>query len=306
VGRRNPKPEISGRLFYLPAGVTLGAYDGFFGPGRGPAENRYHPVQHSGKVTTALQLPERGAMNQVMQVLRSHRSVRKFTDKPVADELIEEIVRCGQAAATSSNLQAATVIRIRSADTRHEIARLAGDQAYVATAGAFLIFCADLNRARRACSMQGGEFVAGMTEHFIIATVDVALFAQNCAVAAESAGLGICYIGGIRNDPERVGTLLDLPDQVYPVFGFCLGYPAQDPEVKPRLPLSVILKEERYRETDDPDGIRLYDEKLRRYYRMRTGGTKDSCWTKEMSALVGRESRPHMRGFLQSRGFSMK
>ena len=241
-----------------------------------------------------------------MQLLQSHRSIRKFTDKPVDDDMIDEIIRCGQAAATSSNLQATTVIRVRKADTRREIARLSGDQEYVSTAGAFLMFCADLNRSRRACEMQKGNFVTGMTEHFIIATIDVALFAQNCAVAAESSGLGICYIGGIRNDPQRVVTLLDLPDQVYPVFGFCLGYPAQDPEVKPRLPLPVILKEDRYQQSDDREGIKVYDEQLRNYYRTRTGGTKDSCWTQEMKILVGRESRPHMRGFLKSRGFTMK
>lgn len=245
-------------------------------------------------------------MNPVMQLLKSHRSIRKFTDQPVDDDLIHEIVRCGQAASTSSNLQATTVILVRKAETRREIARVAGDQKYVTTAGAFLVFCADLNRSRRACKMQSGDFVAGMTEHFILATVDVALFAQNCAIAAESSGLGICYIGGIRNDPERVSVLLDLPDQVYPVFGFCLGYPAQDPEVKPRLPLSVVLKEERYSKSDDTDGILVYDKQLRSYYRSRTGGSKDSCWTQEMKDLVGKESRPHMRGFLQSRGFSMK
>jgi len=245
-------------------------------------------------------------MNPVMQLLQSHRSIRKFTDKPVDEDMIDEIIRCGQAAATSSNLQATTVIRVRKTETRREIARLAGDQEHVTTAGAFLMFCADLNRSRRACEMQSGDFVPGMTEHFIIATIDVALFAQNCAIAAESTGLGICYIGGIRNDPERVVALLDLPDQVYPAFGFCLGYPAQDPEVKPRLPLPVVLKEDRYQKSDDTEGIMAYDEQLRNYYRTRTGGTKNSCWTQEMKELVGKESRPHMRGFLKSRGFTMK
>jgi len=245
-------------------------------------------------------------MNPVMQLLQSHRSIRKFTDEPVDDKVITKIVRCGQAAATSSNLQATTVVRVRKAETRRKIAQVAGNQEYVSTAGAFLVFCADLNRPRRACEMQGGDFVVGMTEHFIIATVDVALFAQNCAIAAESSGLGICYIGGIRNDPEIVSALLELPDQVYPVFGFCLGYPAQDPEVKPRMPLSVVLKEERYYDSDDATGIMAYDKQIRNYYNTRTGGNKDSCWTQEMMALVGRESRPHMREFLKSRGFTMK
>ncbi len=245
-------------------------------------------------------------MNQVIQILQSHRSIRKFADQAIDDEMLHQIIQCGQAAATSSNLQATTVINVKQAETRKEISKLAGNQEYVVTAGAFLVFCADLNRSRLACELQGGTFVTGMTEHFIIATVDVALFAQNCAVAAESLGLGICYIGGIRNDPGKVSSMLELPDQVYPVFGFCLGYPVQDPEIKPRLPLSVVLKEERYDDSKDRAGILSYDKKLQQYYQTRTSGAKKSCWTLEMKELVGKESRPHMKDFLKSCGFSMK
>ncbi|SMF26632.1 oxygen-insensitive NADPH nitroreductase [Pseudogulbenkiania subflava] len=245
-------------------------------------------------------------MNPVIQLLKSHRSIRKFTDQPVCDETINEIVACGQAAATSSNIQATTVIRVRDPETREKIAALSGGQAYVASAGAFLVYCADLHRPQLACEMQGGQFSEGMTEHFIIATVDAALAAQNSVIAAESLGLGICYIGGIRNHPQEISELLGLPEHVYPVFGLCLGFPAQDPEIKPRLPLPVVLKDERYQNHNDLDGIKAYDEQLRAYYRSRTGGTKDSCWSVEMKGLVGKESRPHMRDFLARRGFSMK
>ena len=65
-----------------------------------------------------------------------------------------------------------------------------------------------------------------MTEHFIIATVDVALSAQTTVIAAESMGLGICYIGALRNNPAEVSELLALPEHVYPVFGLCIGHPA--------------------------------------------------------------------------------
>lgn len=245
-------------------------------------------------------------MNEVTQLLKAHRSIRKFTDQSVSDGLINEIISCGQAAATSSNVQATTVIRVRAAEKREKLAELAGGQSYVAKAGAFLVFCADLHRPQLACEMQGGDFSRGMTEHFIIVTVDVALFAQNCVIAAESLGLGICYIGGIRNNPQPVSDLLGLPDQVYPLFGLCLGYSDQNPDVKPRLPLSVVLKEERYQSSNDLAGIRLYDAHIRAYYKARTGGTKNSCWSEEMKALVGKESRPHMVGFLAKRGFTMR
>lgn len=245
-------------------------------------------------------------MNEVTKLLKSHRSIRKFTAESISDELIDEIVSCGQAAATSSNVQATTVIRVRDRQKREKLAELAGGQGYVASAGAFLVFCADLLRPKQACELQGGAFSEGMTEHFIIATVDAALAAQNCVIAAESMGLGICYIGGIRNNPQEVSDLLSLPDHVYPVFGMCIGYPDQNSQVKPRLPLKTILKEEGYQPDSNLEGIREYDEQMRVYYRQRTGGKKESCWSEEMKALVGKESRPHMVSFLNRRGFLKK
>ena len=242
----------------------------------------------------------------VVDLLRSHRSIRKFTDDPIDDEMVEAIIAAGLSAATSSNLQGTTVIRVRNKATRAAIATLAGGQAHVESAGAFFVWCADLHRSATACELAGGELSAGMTEHFMIATVDCALAAQNAVVAAESLGLGICYTGGIRNDPQQVADLLELPAQVYPVFGLCLGWPDQDPDLKPRLPLSVTLKEETYDESNDVAGIETYDKRMRTYYRERTGGKVDRTWSSDMSALLGKESRPHMREFLARRGFTMR
>ena len=245
-------------------------------------------------------------MHDIHALLRSHRSIRKFVDEPMADETLAGIVRSAQSAATSSNLQATTVIRVRAPEVRSRLAEVAGGQRHIETAGAFTVWCADLNRTRQACEMAGGTMTSGMTEQFIIATVDVALAAQNAVVAAEAQGFGICYIGAIRNDPRTVADLLELPDQVYPVFGLCIGIPDQDPEVKPRLPVEVVLKDDVYDDAGDRERIRAYDETLRAYYRTRTGGTKDSSWTAEMARLVDGERRPHMRGFLAEQGFELR
>ena len=152
----------------------------------------------------------------------------------------------------------------------------------------------------------GKEFEGDYTEQFIIATVDVALMAQNLVIAAESVGLGICYIGGLRNNPQEVSDLLELPRGVYPVFGLCLGYPDQDPEVKPRLPLPVILKQERYNEEGDEEAIARYDETIREYYATRTGGGHGISWSEQVAMLLSEKSRPHMREFLAGQGFLFK
>ncbi len=242
----------------------------------------------------------------VIDLLRSHRSIRQFRDEAIDDDLVEKIVSAGLASATSSNLQGTTVIRVRNAETRSAIAELAGGQTYVETAAAFFVWCADLHRSSVACEMGGGEFHPGMTEHFIIAATDCAIAAQSAVVAAESVGLGICYIGGIRNDPAKMTDLLDLPEQVVPLFGLCLGWPDQDPALKPRLPISVTLKEETYLHDGDRAGIEAYDEKMRAYYLERTGGEVDRTWSSDMSALLGKESRPHMQSYLDGQGLNQK
>lgn len=244
--------------------------------------------------------------NPVIELLRAHRSIRKFEARVVDDDVVREIVACGQTAASSSNVQAVSVIQVKSPEKRQKLAELAGGQAYVASAGAFLVYCADLHRAAMACASQGGEFEPGMTEHFMIATIDVALSAQTAVIAAESMGLGICYIGGLRNNPAEVADLLQLPEQVYPVFGLCLGYPAQQPEVKPRLAVDAVLMQEVYDSEGQAEHVAAYDEVLSQYYLSRTGGKKVSTWSREMKALVGKETRPHMRGFLANRGFTMR
>ncbi len=241
----------------------------------------------------------------VINLLKSHRSIRKFTSQSVDDSLVREFILAGQAAATSSNLQGVSVIRVRSPETRSRIAELAGGQSYVAAAAVFMVFCADLNRSGYCCESYDKTMADGMTEHFMIATIDVALFAQNVVTAAESEGLGICYIGGIRNNPAEVTELLNLPDNVYPVFGLCLGYPDQNPQQKPRLPLDMVLMEEEYQPVDG-DSLKDYDQTMRQYYHDRTNGKLNRDWSSDMSALLGKESRPHMKDFLHSKGFKFR
>lgn len=242
-------------------------------------------------------------MNEVIELLKSHRSIRKFTDQPIPSEMLEEILTAGQAAATSSFIQATTVVRVTNPETREKLVEVSGGQTYVASAPEFLVFCADLSRAGMCCDMQNVEQAEGFTEHFIIATVDVALMAQNVTIAAESLGLGICYIGGLRNNPQGVSELLGLPDQVYPVFGYCLGYPDQDIDLRPRLPLPVVFKQERYNTETDRETIAEYDKTVEAYYAKRLGGGKTMTWTKQVAGLAGKEARPHMLSYLRSKGF---
>ena len=245
-------------------------------------------------------------MNPTIDLLKAHRSIRQFQNKQIKPDLFQDLIKAGQAAASSNFFQAATIIRVTDAKKRAKLASLANNQAYVETAAEFLVFCADMNRAASCCDLHGAEANTGFTEQFIIATVDAALVAQNIVVASESAGLGICYIGALRNNPAEVSKVLDLPHDTYPVFGLCLGWPDQDPEVKPRLPIDVVLQENSYGNAADGANLGDYDEAVRGYYANRSSNQKSMSWSEQMSGMLSKESRPHMLDFLKMRGFLQK
>lgn len=243
-------------------------------------------------------------MNEVIALLKSHRSIRKFSDRQIPRALLVDLIQAGQGAATSSHVQAYAVIHVKNPANRERIAELAGGQGYIASCAEFLVFCADMKRPTEASERTGANVVRGMTEQLLVATVDTALMAQNVAIAAESEGLGICYIGGIRNNPQAISDLLHLPEHVYPVFGLCLGYPAHTPDVKPRLPVEAILKEDYY--TDDGEQVQAFDDTMRAYYQARSTGNKETDWSHNLKPLFDTKLRPHMRDFLIKRGFEMK
>ncbi|QHW29870.1 oxygen-insensitive NADPH nitroreductase [Paenibacillus rhizovicinus] len=248
-------------------------------------------------------------MNETIALMKAHRSIRKFAPTAVTDEQLKQILTAAQAASTSSNIQAYSVIGVRSEEKRNRLAELTGNQKHVAEAPLFLVWCADLNRLQAAVrhhKEQADFELTHNTEAFLMATVDTALAAQNAAVAAESLGLGVVYIGGIRNRPQEVSELLKLPKLVYPVFGMCVGIPDQLPDLRPRLPVSVVYHEEAYSDAGFAEGIAAYDATISHYYEVRSGGGKTSRWSQEMTARFRQELlRPHMYDFLISQGFQL-
>lgn len=245
-------------------------------------------------------------MNPVIKQLKSHRSIRKYKNQALPEGLLESLVSAAQGTSSSNHVQACSVIRVVNRESRARIRELAGDQAYIEQAPEFLVFCADMKRNTEAAARTGIEPIMGMTEQLIVATVDTALLAQNVALAAESEGLGICFIGAVRNNPAEISEVLRLPKHVFPVFGMCIGYPDQDPEVKPRLPVDVVLKQDFYDDSNDQEQIAEYDYAMADYYLKRTGGNKDSNWSNSMAPMFSGKLRPHMREFLISQGFEMK
>ncbi|MFI5893894.1 NADPH-dependent oxidoreductase [Actinoplanes sp. NPDC051513] len=207
------------------------------------------------------------AGNEVLALQLARRSVRRFGPRPVTDEELSALVAAAQSAPTSSNLQPWSVVAVRDPDRKARLAALAGNQAFVAQAPLFLVWVADLSRARRLAAGAGVELAA--TEYLettLIGFVDTALAAQNAVLAASSLGLGSVFVGAIRNHPAEVAAELGLPPHAVATFGLAVGTPDPDEPagVKPRLPPAAVLHRERYDAAAD-EHISAYDERLAAY-----------------------------------------
>lgn len=249
-------------------------------------------------------------MNEVISTILNHRSIRHFEDKALTDEQIKTIVTCAQSAATSNFIQAYSIIGIKNKERKHKLAELAGHQPYVENNGHFFIFCADLYRHMLVGEQENQEVVPSIesTEKFMVALIDTALAAQNAALAAESMGLGICYIGGIRNNLEEIKKLLKTPERVIPLFGIAVGYPAEIPDKKPRLPFGLIYHEEEYLRENNLvlSMLKEYDEQIAGYYEKRTGGNRKDRWTEQIAGMLAKQSRMYMKDFVQKNKLDLR
>jgi FMN reductase (NADPH) len=242
-------------------------------------------------------------MNDVIATILNHRSIRHFEDKPLTDEQIRTIISCAQSASTSSYIQAYSIIGVKDKEKKKKLAELAGNQNYVENNGHFLVFCADLYRHQLIGEMENTDVLPSIesTEKFMVALIDAALAAQNAAIAAESMGLGICYIGGIRNNLEGVKEVLKTPERVIPLFGMAIGYPTQTVDCKQRLPLEHIYHEDQYEQDRDiyVNQLQEYDEYISSYYEKRTNGSRKDRWTEQMARMLEKQTRMYMKDFVK-------
>ncbi|MEN4888592.1 oxygen-insensitive NADPH nitroreductase [Erwinia billingiae] len=240
-------------------------------------------------------------MTPTIELQRSHRSIRSFTDQPMTDPQREAILTAAQSASSSSFLQCSSIIRITDKALREKLVGLTGGQKYVGTAAEFWVFCADFNRLLQICP----EAQLGLAEQLLLGSVDTALMGQNAMLAAESLGLGGVFIGGIRNSIAEVTELLGLPKFVLPLFGLCLGTPAQTPQLKPRMPLAMLVHENHYQPID-AQVLAAYDGEQEEYYLSRESNPRRESWSDHIQKTIVKESRPFMLDYLHKQGWATR
>lgn len=241
-------------------------------------------------------------MNETVRLLLNHKSIRHYTGDPVPEDVRDQIISCAQMAPSSSNMQAYSIIEVQDPLIREGLMMISGGQRWVKAAPLLLVFCADLQRAKRYFKSLDHD-VLGNTELFTVSVIDAALAAQKALIAAQALGLGGVIVGGIRNDVARVSELLKLPELVFPAFAVCLGYPAAEPDLKPRLPKDVILRQDHYEIPGEAERMAAYDEAMQRYYAERETGAHQETWSERCGLLVTDKRRDEVDDFLKKAGF---
>jgi nitroreductase len=198
---------------------------------------------------------------ETLDVINNHRSIRRYKPDPVHEDLLQELLDAGIRASSSGNMQTYSIIVTMDRGLRERLYVPHMEQNMVLEAPVLMTFCADFRRMRKWLRLSDAPDNFGDLFAFLVAAVDATLASQNVALAAENRGLGICYMGSTLANADQVGEILELPPGVFPVVGFSLGWPDEDPAPRDRLPSSGLVHRETYHDHDDDEVRKIYHDR---------------------------------------------
>ncbi len=202
-------------------------------------------------------------MNHVLEQLKNRKSVRQFLDKDIEAEKKESILQAAFEAPTAGNMQLYTILDITNQELKEKLAKLCDNQPFIAKAPWVLIFIADFQRWYDTFEYEDCKPRKPGEGDILLACADAIIAAQNTVVAAESLGIGSCYIGDILEECETIRELLNLPDYVLPAAMLVYGYPTegQKNRVKPqRIDKKYIVFENSYRQLTKEEHNQIHDK----------------------------------------------
>ena len=241
-----------------------------------------------------------------IEVMLRHRSIRRFTEEPVGEALLREIVECGLRASNTGNMQLYSVIATREEPRRSQLLQLHYGQC--ATAPLLLTICTDVHRYHRYCQVNQCDEPYGNLLWWSSALVDASLFAQNLGLAAEARGLGFCHLGTVMYNTAQIAALLECPEGVVPVITLALGHPAEEGRMSERIGPEGVLHSEVYHPYTDDD-IRcihaVRDTDPFNQEMVRQNGTRNYCeifTTKRYPRQMNEEVSAKLEAFLRGSG----
>ena len=248
--------------------------------------------------------------------LAGRGSCRAFLPEPLEPAVIETLCALALCAPTKSDLQQRDIIIVDDAGLRQALDRLLVDgplgQPWIAKAPHLLVFCANNRRQRLLHDWREMAFANDHLDAFYNAALDAGIAMAQFMVAAEAAGLGCCPISAIRNEAETVSTLLGLPQHVFPAVALALGKPAAPPKQSYRLPLSMTLHRDRYREDGLANSVGAYDERRSadqpysaQRYAEDFGESANYGWSEDKARQYAKPERAGFGDFVRKAGFKL-
>lgn len=193
-----------------------------------------------------------------MDILKSRRTIRKYLQQDIPADLLNDLIETSFRASTMGGMQLYSVVITRSATMKQKLAPAHFNQPMVKAAPVVLTFCADFNRFSKWCEQRKATPGYNNLMSFMNASMDALLAAQTFCVAAEGAGLGICYLGTTTYNPQKIIETLQLPQLVFPIATITVGYPDEMPPQVDRLSLEATVHEEVYHNYSGAAIDRLY------------------------------------------------
>lgn len=193
-----------------------------------------------------------------METIKNRRSIRKYQQREVPNELLDELLETAARAQTMGNLQLYSVIVTRDAAMKEKLSPAHFHQPMVKGAPVVLTFCADFNRTSQWCKCRKATPGYDNFLSFMNAASDTLLLTQNFCNLAEEKGLGICYLGTTLYNAGQIIETLHLPQLVIPIATITVGWPDEHPAQTDRLPLAAFVHEETYKDYTPADIDRHY------------------------------------------------
>jgi len=192
-----------------------------------------------------------------MKNLLTRRSIRKYADREVSEQLLSRLLTEAARTQTMGNLQLYSVVITRSQEMKERLAPAHFNQPMVKEAPVVLTICADFNRTSQWARCRKAEPGYDNFLSFQNAAIDALLYTQTLCNLMDEEGLGYCYLGTTVYMPQMIIDTLQLPQLVMPVATLTVGWPAEEPTLSDRLPLESFVHQETYKDYT-PEAIDTY------------------------------------------------
>jgi len=257
-------------------------------------------------------LPNGARGVEVLADMANRRVIRRYTDRPVGDALLETLCAVALSAPSKSDLQQADIVIVSDKGQREKLEALLPDNPWVKAAPVFLVFCANNRRHRLLFQWRGRPFVNDYLDPFFNASVDAGIVLATFVAAADRVGLGSCPISAIRNHAQQVSDILSLPDHVFPVAALGVGWPSFEGVMSPRLGLDVTIHRDRYDEGGLREKVDAYDRRRQavqpyktQRYTDKFGEIGDYGWSEDKARQYSVPERADFGAFVRRKGFNL-